>query len=168
MAGALVKGARITGAPRAELADELAGRYTAGESIRAIADDTGRSFGFVHGLIKESGADLRARGGATRGGAQPVPTAAPATKPATSAAGPGTATKSARTVRSAAAVPVSPTDGGTSGKNTAVGASAKKNAKKDSGKKDGGRKDSGSKDRAKKESVNRESAKKDGKKVKKR
>jgi hypothetical protein len=65
----LAKGSRITGTQRTELATELAQRYGAGESIRAIAEATGRSFGFVHGLIKESGVEVRGRGGATRGAA---------------------------------------------------------------------------------------------------
>ena len=65
----LAKGSRITGTQRTELAAELAQRYGAGESIRAIAEATGRSFGFVHGLIKESGVEVRGRGGATRGAA---------------------------------------------------------------------------------------------------
>ena len=69
MAEALAKGSRITGTQRTELAAELAQRYGAGESIRAIAETTGRSFGFVHGLIKESGVEVRGRGGATRGAA---------------------------------------------------------------------------------------------------
>ena len=67
MAEALARGSRITGTQRADLAARLGRRYAAGESIRAIAEDTGRSFGFVHGLVKESGVDLRGRGGATRG-----------------------------------------------------------------------------------------------------
>ena len=67
MAQALVRGSRITGTERAELAAQLGQRYAAGESLRSIAEDTGRSFGFVHGLVKESGVDLRSRGGATRG-----------------------------------------------------------------------------------------------------
>ena len=67
MAQALVRGSRITGGERAELAAQLGQRYAAGESLRSIAEDTGRSFGFVHGLVKESGVDLRSRGGATRG-----------------------------------------------------------------------------------------------------
>ncbi|MFB9673091.1 helix-turn-helix domain-containing protein [Microlunatus capsulatus] len=66
MAQALARGSRITGTQRTELAAELGRRYAAGESLRAIAEDTGRSFGFVHGLVKESGVDLRGRGGATR------------------------------------------------------------------------------------------------------
>jgi Helix-turn-helix domain len=50
----LAKGSRITGAQRTTLASRYAKRYAAGESIRKIADDVGRSFGFVHGVLKES------------------------------------------------------------------------------------------------------------------
>ena len=67
MAKALAKGSRITGAQRTTLASQYARRYAAGESIRKIADDAGRSFGFVHGVLKEAGVELRGRGGATRG-----------------------------------------------------------------------------------------------------
>jgi hypothetical protein len=67
VAKALAKGSRITGAQRTELASRYAKRYAAGESIRKIADDAGRSFGFVHGVLKEAGVELRGRGGATRG-----------------------------------------------------------------------------------------------------
>ena len=48
------------------LTSEYVKRYAAGESIRRIADDAGRSFGFVHGVLKEAGVGLRGRGGATR------------------------------------------------------------------------------------------------------
>ncbi len=57
---------RITGDARDALARELAGRYRAGDSIREIAESTGRSYGFVHRLLSESGVQLRGRGGATR------------------------------------------------------------------------------------------------------
>ena len=67
MANALAKGSRITGAQRGTLSSQYAKRYAAGESIRKIAEDAGRSFGFVHGVLKESGVGLRGRGGATRG-----------------------------------------------------------------------------------------------------
>ena len=67
MAKALAKGSRITGAQRTTLASQYAKRYAAGDSIRKIADDAGRSFGFVHGVLKEAGVELRGRGGATRG-----------------------------------------------------------------------------------------------------
>ena len=65
--GTLRKGTRVTGAEREELAAELKERYDAGESIRSLAASTGRSYGFVHRILGESGATLRGRGGATRG-----------------------------------------------------------------------------------------------------
>lgn len=63
----LTRGARISGADRQALGAELSRRYGAGESIRSMADDLGRSYGFVQGLLKEGGVALRTRGGATRG-----------------------------------------------------------------------------------------------------
>jgi len=99
VAGALARGARITGTQRAELADQLGQRYAAGESIRAIAEGTGRSFGFVHGLVKESGVELRSRGGATRGpaarsaAAASTATGAPAGNGTSAQTGPAVGTK---------------------------------------------------------------------------
>ncbi len=61
------KGARITGDDRSKLASALRKRYDAGESIRTLAGDSNRSYGFVHRILSESGATLRGRGGATRG-----------------------------------------------------------------------------------------------------
>ena len=66
MPGGLTKGRRITGAERGTLSDQLRKEYEAGRSIRAIAEETGRSYGFVHRVLQESGATLRGRGGATR------------------------------------------------------------------------------------------------------
>ncbi len=82
MADDRTRGSRVTGAERAELAASLGRRYAAGESVRALAEDTGRSFGFVHGLVKEAGVPLRSRGGPTRGAA------ALATTSVTAASGP--------------------------------------------------------------------------------
>ena len=65
----LAKGARITGAGREDLAATLVARYRRGESIRSIAQDIGRSYGFVHGVLAEAGVAMRSRGGATRGAA---------------------------------------------------------------------------------------------------
>ena len=65
--GGLTKGARITGDQRSSLAESFGARYAGGESIRSIAQEAGRSYGFVHGVLKESGTSLRGRGGATRG-----------------------------------------------------------------------------------------------------
>ena len=64
--GGLTKGRRITGAERGTLSDQLRKEYEAGRSIRSIAKETGRSYGFVHRVLQESGATLRGRGGATR------------------------------------------------------------------------------------------------------
>lgn len=66
MADQLKKGQRITGADREKMAQDLQARYEAGESIRALAESTGRSYGFVHRILSESGTTLRGRGGATR------------------------------------------------------------------------------------------------------
>jgi hypothetical protein len=60
------KGRRITGNERTSLAKDLVKRYSSGESIRALAASTGRSYGFIHRVLTESGAQLRGRGGATR------------------------------------------------------------------------------------------------------
>jgi helix-turn-helix protein len=66
----LKKGTRVTGADRTKLASDLQKRYSAGESIRALAASTGRSYGFIHRILAESGVALRGRGGATRGRAK--------------------------------------------------------------------------------------------------
>ena len=67
MAETLGKGTRVTGADRSKLATDLRQRYDAGESIRSLASATGRSYGFVHRILTETGVTLRGRGGATRG-----------------------------------------------------------------------------------------------------
>ena len=62
----LNKGRRITGAERGALSDEVRRQYESGRSIRDLAADTGRSYGFIHRVLKESGATLRGRGGSNR------------------------------------------------------------------------------------------------------
>jgi len=62
----LAKGRRITGADRDRLSTDLKRRYDSGASIRDLAADTGRSYGFIHRVLSESGATFRGRGGATR------------------------------------------------------------------------------------------------------
>lgn len=64
--GELKKGSRVTGAERDKLGAELRRKYDAGASIRVLAESSGRSYGFVHRILSESGATLRGRGGATR------------------------------------------------------------------------------------------------------
>ncbi|GAB3419633.1 helix-turn-helix domain-containing protein [Flindersiella endophytica] len=66
MAETLKKGSRVTGDSRTQLAQNVKRQYDNGESIRDIAESTGRSYGFVHRLLSESGVKLRGRGGATR------------------------------------------------------------------------------------------------------
>jgi hypothetical protein len=63
----LKKGSRITGGERDKLSGDLRKKYEAGQSIRLLAESSGRSYGFVHRILSESGATLRGRGGATRG-----------------------------------------------------------------------------------------------------
>jgi len=67
LVGEIKKGARLTGPERDVLAARLVSQYEGGASIRALAVDTGRSYGFVHRVLSESEVTLRGRGGATRG-----------------------------------------------------------------------------------------------------
>ena len=62
----LKKGSRVTGGDRDALSSRLKTKYEGGTSIRALAEEAGRSYGFVHRILSESGASLRGRGGATR------------------------------------------------------------------------------------------------------
>jgi hypothetical protein len=60
------RGTRVTGTDRSKLASDLSKRYGAGESIRSLAASTGRSYGFVHRILTETGVALRGRGGAPK------------------------------------------------------------------------------------------------------
>lgn len=62
----LTKGRRITGAERDAVEEDLRKQYEAGASIRTLAEKTGRSYGFVHGVLVDSGAAMRGRGGSIR------------------------------------------------------------------------------------------------------
>jgi hypothetical protein len=121
MAEALTKGSRITGDQRGTLASAFAERYAGGESIRSIAEDSGRSYGFVHGILKEAGATLRGRGGATRGPSRKA-------MPTLGAADPSTPTDDDETADK-------PEKGGKKGKKPEAAKTSKKPGKK-SGKKD--------------------------------
>jgi hypothetical protein len=70
VADTLKKGTRVTGAERDKLAADLRKKYEGGQSIRTLAESTGRSYGFIHRILSENGATLRGRGGATRGKAK--------------------------------------------------------------------------------------------------
>ncbi len=60
------KGSRLVGEERDDITNQVARQYDSGKSIRDIAALTGRSYGFVHRVLVESGARMRSRGGATR------------------------------------------------------------------------------------------------------
>lgn len=49
-----------------DLTPTMARMYEDGMSIRAIAEDLDRSYGFVHQTLKASGVKLRPRGGSRR------------------------------------------------------------------------------------------------------
>jgi transposase len=61
------RGQRLTAKQRAELMTELRKGYVDGKSIRALAESCGRSYGTVHGYLREAGVVLRGRGGSTPG-----------------------------------------------------------------------------------------------------
>ena len=48
---------------REQLLMELRSAYERGASIRALVAETGRSYGSVHSMLRESGATMRSRGG---------------------------------------------------------------------------------------------------------
>ena len=54
---------RIVGPPRRTLAHDLRLRYETGTTIRDLAEEIDRSYGFVHKLLIEAGTGIRARGG---------------------------------------------------------------------------------------------------------
>ncbi len=48
---------------RDKLLTELRTAYENGSSIRALVASTGRSYGSIHSMLRESGATMRSRGG---------------------------------------------------------------------------------------------------------
>ncbi|MEU9133277.1 helix-turn-helix domain-containing protein [Kitasatospora sp. NPDC048540] len=63
MDAALSKHRRIKGPERERLAGELQTAYYGGASIRDLAEETGRSYGFVNRILRDAGTRLRPRGG---------------------------------------------------------------------------------------------------------
>ncbi|MFI8829228.1 helix-turn-helix domain-containing protein [Streptomyces sp. NPDC053431] len=63
MAGAPIVGRNspVVGAEREQLAFELKCLYEAGWSVRALAKKSSRSYGTVHRLLQEAGADFRGK-----------------------------------------------------------------------------------------------------------
>jgi hypothetical protein len=66
VADTAVKGSRVSGAARDKMGTDLRKKYENGKSIRELAVETGRSYGFVHRVLTESGVTLRGRGGAPK------------------------------------------------------------------------------------------------------
>ncbi|WP_026357303.1 helix-turn-helix domain-containing protein [Mycobacterium sp. 141] len=52
-----------TNKARDELLTELRNAYERGASIRSLVATTGRSYGSIHSLLRESGTTMRSRGG---------------------------------------------------------------------------------------------------------
>jgi hypothetical protein len=48
---------------REDLIRELRSAYEGGASIRSLVASTGRSYGSVHSMLRESGTTMRSRGG---------------------------------------------------------------------------------------------------------
>jgi short-subunit dehydrogenase len=48
---------------RDELLDELRNAYEKGASIRTLVANTGKSYGSIHSMLRESGTTMRSRGG---------------------------------------------------------------------------------------------------------
>jgi predicted transcriptional regulator len=68
--GMIPKGKRLTGDARKKFAAQVVKKYDAGASIRAICDETGRSYGSIHRIVTEAQTAgrliVRSRGGRTR------------------------------------------------------------------------------------------------------
>ncbi|OLF05548.1 helix-turn-helix domain-containing protein [Actinophytocola xanthii] len=61
------KGRRLTGKRRRSIGRRLRALYERGASIRALAEGTGRSYGFVRSILAETGVEFRPRGGTASG-----------------------------------------------------------------------------------------------------
>lgn len=57
---------RITGKDRDRLSKTVVAQYRKGASIRSIAADLNRSYGFVHRMLLDAEVQLRGRGGNVR------------------------------------------------------------------------------------------------------
>ncbi|MDT5014892.1 MAG: hypothetical protein QOD39_1052 [Mycobacterium sp.] len=49
--------------PREQVLTELRSAYEQGASIRTLVATTGRSYGSIHSMLRESGTAMRSRGG---------------------------------------------------------------------------------------------------------
>jgi predicted transcriptional regulator len=57
----LPKHSRVTGQQRAELGKALKSEYEKGTSLRQLAAESGRSYGFIHRMLAEEGITFRSR-----------------------------------------------------------------------------------------------------------
>ncbi|MEW1674880.1 helix-turn-helix domain-containing protein [Streptomyces noursei] len=57
---------RVKGRQQKAVAQVLKAKYDAGASIRALAAESGRSYGYVHRTLTEAGTALRTFGGKQR------------------------------------------------------------------------------------------------------
>ncbi len=66
----LTRYAHVSGSERASARATAAARYAEGATVRAIATELGRSYGFVHRLLQEADVELRSRGARSRPGVE--------------------------------------------------------------------------------------------------
>ncbi|WP_425547807.1 helix-turn-helix domain-containing protein [Actinocorallia longicatena] len=62
----VISGLRVLGESRDALAAVLLEDYAKGASIRDLSEKSGRSYGFIHKILLEYGAEVRSRGGYRR------------------------------------------------------------------------------------------------------
>ena len=62
------KNVKVSGADRVTLSRAVERKYLSGVSVRTIAAECGRSYGFVHGLLAQAGVPFRQRGGSNKRG----------------------------------------------------------------------------------------------------
>jgi autotransporter adhesin len=60
--------------PRDQVLRELRHAYEGGASIRSLVASTGRSYGSIHSMLRESGTTMRSRGGPNHRTRVPQPT----------------------------------------------------------------------------------------------
>jgi hypothetical protein len=56
---------------RDQVLTELRSAYEKGASIRSLVAETGRSYGSVHSMLRESGTTMRSRGGPNHRNSRP-------------------------------------------------------------------------------------------------
>jgi hypothetical protein len=67
------RGSKVEEDVRNQLGALLKPKYEAGASIRQLAEEAGRSYGFIHRILTEAEAEFRGRGGNTASKRLPYP-----------------------------------------------------------------------------------------------